>query len=415
MTAMMAMDGVAASAYPPSAEAFRITVRTFLDKHLPSDWRGLGALSTADQQGFIEQWRSVLHANSLLAVNWPSAYGGPGLTPLEQLVLAEEFTKRGVPQGGLNDNFGIQMLGSTLLRFGTEAQKSYYLPRILSKKDVWCQGFSEPDAGSDLAGVRTHAHLDGGQWIINGQKTWTSYGHLANHIFVLCRTNRDAVRHRGLSFLLCPLDQPGITVRPLRTMTGEAEFNEVFFEDARCDADNIVGEVDGGWPVAMALLGFERGEAAATLPMKFAKDLDRLIELAHRYGRNSDPSIRQRLAICAEGVEQMRSMGMSAVSRWVRGEEIGAESSIHKLFWSEWLQQATELAMDIMGIDGIAPQGDGLQGMSFPAAEAGTPNTTGAWADYFLRARAATIYAGSSEIQRNIIGERILGLPREAR
>jgi alkylation response protein AidB-like acyl-CoA dehydrogenase len=402
------------SPYPDSTESFRATVRRFLKTQLPAGWAGLGAMPKGEQERFIGEWRAILNKNNLLAVSWPVAYGGAGLTPLEQLVLAEEFTRAGVPQGGLNDNFSIQMLGSTLLRFGTEKQKLFFLPRILSLQDIWCQGFSEPGAGSDLAGVRTRAHVESEEWIINGQKTWTSYGHLANHIFVLCRTDRDAARHRGLSFLLCPIKQPGITVRPLKTLTGEDEFNEVFFDAARCPIGNVVGEVNDGWRVAMTLLGFERGEAAATLPMKFAKDLQRLVELVVRYGRADEDDIRQRLAICAEGVEQMRSMGMSAVSRWLKGLDIGAESSIHKLFWSEWLQQATELAMDIMGIDGIGSQGDGLQGMSFPAAEAGTPNTSGAWADYFLRARAATIYAGSSEIQRNIIGERILGLPKGA-
>ena len=403
------------SPYSDSAEAFREHVRAFLAARLPADWSGLGALTTAEQQVFITRWRATLHANGLLAVNWPKQYGGAGLSPMEQVVLAEEFTRVGVPQGGLNDNFGIQMLGSVLLRYGTAQQKTHYLPRILSLEDVWCQGFSEPDAGSDLAGIRTRAVRDGDEWVITGQKTWTSYGHLATHIFVLCRTDPDAQRHRGISLLLCPLDQGGITLRPLTTLTGDDEFNEVFFDGARCPVSDVIGAVNDGWGVAMSLLGFERGEAAATLPMKFAKDLERLVMLARRHGRIDDPTILQRLAICAEGVEQMRCMGMAAVSRWVQGEEIGAESSIHKLFWSEWLQQATELAMDIMGEAGIAPQGDGLQGMSFPAAEAGTPNTTGAWADYFLRARAATIYAGSSEVQRNIIGERILGLPRGER
>ena len=403
------------SPYPDSAEAFREHVRAFLAAQLPADWSGLGALTTAEQQVFITRWRATLHANGLLAVNWPKQFGGAGLSPMEQVVLAEEFTRVGVPQGGLNDNFGIQMLGSVLLRYGTAQQKTHYLPRILSLEDVWCQGFSEPEAGSDLAGIRTRAVRDGDEWVITGQKTWTSYGHLATHIFVLCRTDPDAQRHRGISLLLCPLDQAGITLRQLTTLTGDDEFNEVFFDGARCPVSDVIGAVNDGWAVAMSLLGFERGEAAATLPMKFAKDLERLVMLARRHGRIDDPTILQRLAICAEGVEQMRCMGMAAVSRWVQGEEIGAESSIHKLFWSEWLQQATELAMDIMGEAGIAPQGDGLQGMSFPAAEAGTPNTTGAWADYFLRARAATIYAGSSEVQRNIIGERILGLPRGER
>lgn len=403
------------SPYPETAEAFRAQVRAFLATHLPADWSGLGALSTAEQIDFIARWRATLHANGLLAVNWPKEYGGAGLSPMEQVVLAEEFARVGVPQGGLSDNFGIQMLGSVLLRYGTAQQKAHYLPRILSLEDVWCQGFSEPDAGSDLAGIRTRAVRDGDEWVITGQKTWTSYGHLATHIFVLCRTDPDAQRHRGISFLLCPIDQPGLTIRPLTTLTGDHEFNEVFFDGARCPVGDVIGEVNDGWSVAMSLLDFERGEAAATLPMKFAKDLERLVALARRYGRIDDSLILQRLAICAEGVEQMRCMGMASVSRWVRGEDIGAESSIHKLFWSDWLQQSTELAMDIMGQDALAPQGDGLQGMSFPAAEAGTPNTTGAWADYFLRARAATIYAGSSEIQRNIISERILGLPRGAR
>lgn len=401
--------------YPESVKNFRRELRTFLRSNLAGDWRGLGAMPTAAQLDFIDKWRATLHINNLLAVNWPVEYGGAGLSPIEQVVLAEEFTRAGVPQGGLNDNFGIQMLGSVLLRFGTEKQKKFYLPRILSQEHIWCQGFSEPEAGSDLAGVRTSAKLEDGHWVLNGQKTWTSYGHLATHIFVLCRTDRDAARHKGMSFLLCPLDQPGIDIRPMKTLTGEAEFNEVFFTDARCAADDIVGEVNQGWQVAMNLLGFERGEAAATLPMKFAQDLKRLCELARIHGCAGDTVIRERLAICAEGIEQMRAMGMSAVSRWVAGEEIGSESSIHKLFWSEWLQQSTELAMEIMGLDGVMPQGDGLQGMSFPAAEAGTPNTTGAWVDYFLRARAATIYAGSSEIQRNIIADRILELPRAAR
>jgi alkylation response protein AidB-like acyl-CoA dehydrogenase len=409
------VNGPEALPYPETAQLFRKSVSKFLQAELPADWRGLGAMTTADQQRFIADWRAALHANNLLAVNWPKEFGGAGLSPIEQVVLAEEFTRAGVPQGGLNDNFGIQMLGSVLLRFGSEEQKQYYLPRILSLEHIWCQGFSEPEAGSDLAGIRTSAMLENGRWIINGQKTWTSYGQLASHIFVLCRTERGSQRHKGLSILLCEIDQPGIEIRPLKTLTGEAEFNEVFFTDAECAEGSIVGEVNQGWGVAMSLLGFERGEAAATLPMKFAQDLKRLCELAHRYGKEGDPVIRERIAICAEGVEQMRAMGMAAVSRWVSGQEIGAESSIHKLFWSEWLQQTTELAMEIMGLDGIMPQGDGLQGMSFPAAEAGTPNSTGAWADYFLRARAATIYAGSSEIQRNIIAERILQLPRGAR
>lgn len=393
--------------------AFRGRVRTFIEENLPSDWTGLAALPPDRQAQFTADWRTLLHENDLLAVSWPTEYGGAGLTPSEQIVVAEELTRAGVPHGNFNDNFSIQMLGSTLLRVGTKEQKEYYLPRILTREDIWCQGFSEPEAGSDLAGVRTVAELIGDQWVVNGQKTWTSYGHLADHIFVLCRTDRTAQRHRGMSLLLMELDQPGIEVRPLLTMTGDHEFNEVFFTDARCAAADVLGPVNGGWGVAMTLLGYERGEAAATLPVKFRADFDRLVDLAHDYGKADDPLIRQRLSRCIEGVEQMKNMGLRAVSQWINGQDIGAESSLHKLFWSEWLQEATALAMDIIGADALAPEGLGLQGISFPAAEAGTPNTTGAWTDYYMRSRAATIYAGSSEIQRNIISERLLGLPRK--
>jgi alkylation response protein AidB-like acyl-CoA dehydrogenase len=403
--------------YPDESVAFRMQVRDVLTRNVPEGWCGTGALSVEDYRRFEKEWRAMLHANDLLAVSWPREYGGAGLSALEQLIVAEECTRLGVPQGGLNDNFSVQMLGSTLLTWGTEDQKRHFLPRILSAQDVWCQGFSEPEAGSDLAGLRTTAQLDGCGWIINGQKTWTSYGHLANHIFVLCRTNPDpnVPRHARISLLLCPLDQKGVEVRPLRMMTGEEEFTEVYFTDAVCPEENVLGPVDQGWTVAMTLLGIERGDDAATLPTKFAKDVERLVELARDRGLLDEPSIQQRLAIAFEGVEQMRCLGLRAVTRWLDGCDIGPESSLHKLFWSKWLQETTDLAMDIMGLDGIIPTGEGLQGIAFPAAEAGTPNTTGAWVDYFFRARAATIYAGSSEIQRNIIGERILGLPREPR
>jgi alkylation response protein AidB-like acyl-CoA dehydrogenase len=392
---------------------FRARIRAFIEANLPAGWQGVAAVPPDEQAAFSAQWRKLLHSNDLLAVSWPKDYGGAGLTPLEQLLVAEELTRAGVPQGELNDNFSIQMLGSTMLKFGSEEQKRHYLPRILTRDDIWCQGFSEPEAGSDLASVRTSAVADDTSWTINGQKTWTSYGHLATHIFVLCRTDPTAPRHQSMSILLVPLDQPGIEVRPLRTMTGEPEFNEVFFTDAVCGIGDVLGPVNDGWRVAMTLLGFERGEAAATLPTKFRNDFERLVELVRRYGKADDPLIRQRLARCVEGVEQMKYMGLRAVSQWIAGEDIGAESSLHKLFWSEWLQATTEIAMDVMGIDGLTPEGLGLQGISFPAAEAGTPNTTGAWLDYFFRARAATIYAGSSEIQRNIIAERLLGLPRK--
>lgn len=402
--------------YPETSVAFREKVRELIARNAPVGWSGLGGLPAAEQESTRAAWRSVLLENNLLAVQWPEEHGGAGLTALEQLILAEECALAGVPQGGLNDNFGIQMLGSTLLRYGTDEQKSHYLPRILSQEDIWCQGFSEPEAGSDLAGVRTRADLVDGAWVINGQKTWTSYGHLADHIFVLCRTSPvEESKHRGLSFLLVDMRQPGVEVRPLRTMTGEAEFNEVYFTDATCAEADIVGGVGDGWSVAMTLLGFERGEAAATLAIKFRNDFDRLCDLARVHAKDDDDRIRERLSRAYVQVEQMRYLGLRAVSQWLAGSPIGAESSLHKLFWSNWLQETTELAVDIMGVDSLVPEGLGLQGMAFPAAETGTPNTSGAWVDYYFRARAATIYAGTSEIQKNIVAERMLGLPRDRR
>jgi alkylation response protein AidB-like acyl-CoA dehydrogenase len=398
-----------------AGSVYRDRVRAFLAEHLPADWTGIGALLPAVQDQFREEWRALMHGNGLLAVTWPTQYGGAGLGPLEQLIVAEECTAAGVPQGGLNDNFGIQMLGSTLLRWGTEEQCQRYLPRILAGDDVWCQGFSEPDAGSDLAGLRTRAVATDDHWTINGQKIWTSYGHLATHIFVLGRTDPSASKHGGISLLLCELDQPGIEVRPLKTLTGEEEFNEVFFTDARCPLDAVVGPVNGGWAVAMDLLGYERGEAVATLGTRFRRDFDRLHDLAAERGQLADPVLAERLAYSLQRVEEMRCLGRQAVDSWLGGRDIGAESSLHKLFWSEWLQMTTELAMDILGTAATTASGTGLQGVSFPAAEAGSANTPSVWADYFLRARAATIYAGSSEIQRNIIGERLLGLPKEPR
>ncbi len=296
--------------YPPEAEAFRARVRAFLAEHLPADWAGMGALDEEERERFREQWRRTLADNQMLAVSWPQEYGGAGLTLVEQVVLAEEFAKAGAPQGSENDTFGIGMLGNTLIHLGTEEQRKHYLPRILSGEQRWCQGYSEPDAGSDLAGLRTTAVLDGDQWVVNGQKTWTSAGHLADHIFVLCRTDPDAPKHKGISFLLVPMDQPGVEVRPIRNMAGYALFNEVFFTDARTGADEVVGGVNDGWRTAMALLGFERGVTATTDAIRFRSEVERLIALARERGLTSDPRVRDRLAWCHSRVEVMRFRGL---------------------------------------------------------------------------------------------------------
>jgi alkylation response protein AidB-like acyl-CoA dehydrogenase len=284
------------------------------------------------------------------------------------------------------------------MMFGTDAQKERFLPPILRAEEYWCQGFSEPDAGSDLANVKTTAVLDGDEWVINGQKVWTSLGHLADWIFVVCRTDPGAgKKHEGISFILCPVDQPGVEMRPITQITGTAEFNEVFFSDARTPADMVVGPIGQGWKVVMATLGFERGTAFLAQQLRFAEEYRRVVEFARGRGATADPIVRQRLADSYIGLEIMRLTGLRTVTKIIQGGQPGPESSIGKLHWSKWHQRLGELEMDLMGADGQV-LADGLLG-DFQYT--------------FQFSRAHTIYAGSSEIQRNIVGERVLGLPRE--
>ena len=398
--------------YPPEAEAYRDKIRAFLGEHLPADWKGIGALPPDAARAWATDWRVTLYENGLVAAAWPKEYGGGGLTPLEQVVLAEEFARAGVPSGSRNDGFGIQMVGNTILRWGTEAQKKYFLPRIISGEHVWCQGYSEPGAGSDLANLGTRAVLDGDEWVINGQKIWTSAAQTANWIFVLTRTDPDAPKHKGITFLLVPMGQPGVEVRPIRMLTGASEFNETFFTDARTSRENVVGGVNEGWAVAMTLLGYERGETAATVPVAFRTELNRLIELVRASGRAGDPVIRQRLASCYAQVEIMRFLGMRTLTRFLTGAAPGPEGSIFKLFWSEYHKVVTELALDVIGPDALVPSGR-WPTTSFSTDDAGAPNDSASWVGTFLSARAGTIYAGTSQVQRNILGEMVLGLPKE--
>ncbi|CAN5420432.1 acyl-CoA dehydrogenase family protein [soil metagenome] len=396
--------------YAPAAEAYREKVQAFLAEHLPSTWQGTGALEGEALEAFVAEWRTTLASNGLLGLSWPTEYGGAGLTALEQVIVQEEFAKAGVPPGGPNDVFGIQMVGNTILQWGTDEQKAHFLPRILSGEDTWCQGYSEPNAGSDLANLGCRAVLDGDEWVLNGQKIWTSAGHLADWIFVLARTDPSAPKHRGISFLLVPMDQPGIEVRPIRMISGASEFNEVFFTEARCPAGNVVGQVNGGWAVAMTLLGYERGEAAAVLPIRFRSELDRLTGLARERGVAGDPVVRQRLARCHTEVEIMRFLGLRALTRFVAGEHPGPDAAISKLYWSEYHRRVTELAVDPLGAEAMVPSGR-QPSSSFQTDDPGAPNASASWVGTFLNARAGTIYAGTSQIQRNIIGEMVLGLP----
>ena len=295
--------------YPPEADEYRSRITDFLDANLPADWTGIGALSDDERAEFQVGWRKTLRANNLLAPNWPAEYGGGGLTHIEQVILNEEFAKRGVPTAGGNDAFSIGMVGNTILVWGTDEQKSYYIPRILDGDDVWCQGYSEPDAGSDLANVGCRAELDGDEWVINGQKIWTSHGQTANMIFVLARTAPDVAKHAGISFLLVGMDQPGVELRPITNMVGHDHFNEVFFTDARCPKGNVLGELNNGWAVGNTLLGFERGVGATTTSLGFGAEFDQFVELARERGLTDDPHVRQDIATFYTNVEIMRLPG----------------------------------------------------------------------------------------------------------
>ncbi|SBS79807.1 Isovaleryl-CoA dehydrogenase [uncultured Mycobacterium sp.] len=400
--------------YPSEAQTFRAEIRAFLAEHLPPDWTGPGALPPEEREELRHRWRKVLADRGLVAVSWPKEYGGGGLSALEQAVLAEEFARAGAPEREENDMLGIDLLGNTLIALGTQEQKKHFLPRILSGEDRWCQGFSEPEAGSDLASVRTKAVLDSDEWVINGQKIWTSAGPTANWIFVLARTDAEVPKHKGLSMLLVPVDQPGVVVRPIVNAAGHASFSEVFFTDARARAADVLGGVGGGWATAMTVLGFERGSQITTAAVEFGRDLDRLRLLARERGRHTDPHIRDELAWCYSRVQILRYQGYRGLTALLNGQRPGADAAINKVIWSEYFRRCTDLAVEILGVDALCADGPGNGGaLIIPVP--GTPNSASCWLDELLYARASTIYAGSSQIQRNVIGEQLLGLPKEQR
>jgi alkylation response protein AidB-like acyl-CoA dehydrogenase len=399
---------------PPEVQAFRAEVTGFIAAHVPPGWAGLGALGTQEARAFVDRWRSLLAEQRYLAPSWPKEYGGGELSRLQQVIIVEEMARAGLPASGPNDVFGIKMIGNLLLRYGTPEQKEHFLPRIIAGTDQWCQGFSEPEAGSDLASLRTRAVLRDGEWVINGQKVWTSQAHSADWIFMLVRTDPGAARHHGITMLLVPLDQPGVDVRPITMITGDTAFSEVFFTDVRTAEANVVGEVNQGWSVAMSLLGLERGDEAATNPIMFRAEIDRLIELARERGRSDDPVIRQRLARCYSRAEIMRHLGNRILTQWLQEEPLGIEASISKLYWSEHHREVTNLAMDLIGPEAMVPTGRRPL-RHYRTDDPGAPNSTASWSTVWLTAMSGTIYAGTSEVQRNILAESGLGLPREPR
>src|SRR6266581_1668284 len=352
---------------------------------------------------WIGIWQRKLYEGGWAGITWPKEYGGRGASLMQQVIFWQEMALAEAPP--LANVLRLGIIGPTIIAFGTDAQKKRYLSKILSAEEIWCQGFSEPNAGSDLASLQTEARLEDGHYVMNGQKVWTSYGWAADWCEVVVRTDPNAPQHKGLTVLLLDMKTPGVEVRPLRQMTGETEFNEVFFRDVRVPAENVVGQVNDGWKVAIGTLMHERGTFGAGLQIIYKRNMNRLIELSRTRKRNGrpaaqDPLMRQKLAQCYAEVEIMRLNQMRAFSRVSATGVPGPEGSIQKLFWSELNQRFQQVAQELLG--------------PFGQLEATSPYTidNGTWAYGYLRSRGNTIEAGTSEIQRNIIGHFVLGLPR---
>ena len=377
-------------------QEFRAQVRDWLAENLVGDYAALKGLGGPgrEHEAFEERlaWNRHLAAAGLTCLGWPEEHGGRGLSVAHRVAFYEEYAKADAPDKV--NHLGEELLGPTLIAYGTPEQQERFLPKILDVTELWSQGYSEPGAGSDLANVSTTAVLDGDQWILNGQKVWTSLAHWAQWCFVVARSEKGSKRHAGLSFLLVPLDQPGVEVRPIIQLTGDSEFNEVFFTDARTDADLVVGEPGDGWRVAMGLLTFERGVSTLGQQIRYAREHSNLVELAKKVGAADDPLIRERLTRSWAGLRAMRSFALATMD-----EERPGQDSVSKLLWANWHRELGEIAMDVLGVAGLTlPEGEFSE-----------------WQRLFLFSRSDTIYGGSNEVQRNIIAERVLGLPREGR
>jgi hypothetical protein len=404
--------------YPPEAEQFRAEIRAWLEENLPDGWFDDDFEMTSEERSaFNDEWTEKLYGGGWICAAWPTEYGGKGLDTMQAVVLNEEFARASAPMRA--DFFGDTLVGPTILQWGTEGQKKEFLPKILSGQISWCQGFSEPDAGSDLAGLKTKAVLDGDEWVINGQKIWTTQAGFADYIFVLARTDPEASKHAGISYLLCPMKQPGIEVRPIKQVDASAEFYEVFFTDARCPVENVVGGLNNGWKVAMTTLGFERGTSATTGYRRFAKELEIIMEKAKANGADQDPMIRQRLAQAWSKVQIMRVHGLRSLSAVLHDKKdlsSAALGATNKVYWSEYHQEVMKLAMDVLGMDsqiltGSATDEETVPGYGPRRGDASYPVSV-LQASFFF-SRSETIWGGTSQIQRNIVGERVLGLPKE--
>ena len=382
---------------------FRDELHSWLEANVPKDWSEWREKPIEESFRYLKAWQRKLYEGGWAAVSWPKEYGGRDASLMQQSIFWEEMASVEAPP--MANSLGLGLIGPTIIAYGTDAQKKRYIPKILSAEEIWCQGFSEPNAGSDLASLQTEARLDGDDYVVNGQKVWTSYGWVGDWCELVVRTDPNAPKHKGLTVLLIDMKSPGVEVRPLRQMTGESEFAEIFFRDVRVPKENVLGNVNDGWNVAVSTLMYERGSYGARLHLIFKRNIGRLIELAHTLQRNGrtaaqDPSIRQKLAQCYAEIEIMRLNQMRAFSRITATGVPGPEGSIQKIFWSELNQRVQQVAQELLGPYGQLQAGDPL-----------APDK-GIWAYGYLRTRGNTIEAGTSEVQRNIIGHFVLGLPR---
>jgi alkylation response protein AidB-like acyl-CoA dehydrogenase len=380
-------------------EAFRAEARRWLAESLTGEFAALiGRGGPGDEDALFDlrlAWEQKMGRDGWACIGWPREHGGRGASLLEQVIFLEEYVRARAP--GRLGHIGEGLIGPTIALFGSDGQKRRFLPPIVRGEELWCQGYSEPNAGSDLANVQTRATLEGGEWIVTGQKIWTSHAHHADWCFVLCRTDPRAPKHKGLSYLLVPMRQKGVTCRPIRQITGTCEFNEVFFDGARTAAENVVGEVHGGWKIAMATLAFERGASTLGQQLAFENEVLEIVAVAREGAAGRDAVLRQRIA---QAWIELRIMRLHALRTLSLAEEgtLAREATVSKLYWSNWHRSLGELAMDVLGAEGAVQS-----------------ERTTRLHRLFLFSRADTIYAGSNEIQRNIIGERALGLPPEPR
>jgi len=385
--------------FSPEDEQYRQKLRAWLEAYVPQ------ARPPKDQDAefaYRRAWQRQLYAGGLVGINWPKEYGGQGATLIQQAIYAQEMARARAPQPA--NGLGISIVGPTLIHHGTEEQKKRYIPKILNADEIWCQGFSEPNSGSDLASLQTKAVLDGDDFVVNGQKIWTSMGQYADWCILLVRTDSNAPKHRGISFLLVDMRSPGITVRPLKQITGNSEFNETFFDNVRVPKQNLVGALNEGWRVAMTTLTYERGISSLATQVRIKQQLDAMVDYARTSRRNGhtlsqDPVLRQSLATAHIRVEIMLLNLYRGITSRLRGQPPGPEASLDKLYWSEMDKWMQELGME-------------LQGPYSQLMHDSKHAIPGDWQYNFLRSRAGTIYSGTSEIQKNIIGERVLGLPK---